>query len=318
MIKNKSTSRRIHYLIIFISIVIGWGVFWIYREYQTLPQYIMPAMPEMQLPKAGQNILIFAPHCDDETIGAGAYIKAALEAGANVKVIMATNGDGHYVGTVEEFGKIYPKSSNYVDSGYTRQNETKSALSVMGLDQNNIIFLGFPDHGTKLMLTKYWDKAYKSPFTNDTRSPYNNSYHPNQEYTGQNMENDIYEIISKYQPDIVFVTSLHDKHPDHSALYEYVHQAILKSGLKPDLYTYIVHFDYFPNPDGLVKNAYLSPPLKLIGFDGVWTKLDLNPDLENLKQISLDKYQTQIKVPFLRKLMVSFIRKNELFLKVRY
>jgi len=318
MSKYIPISRRKNYLIIFISLVLAWGAFWIYREYQTLPQYIMPIIPNIELPKENQTVLIFAPHCDDETIATAGYIYKSLEAKANIKVILSTNGDGHYLSTMEEFGKIYPKADNYIQSGYDRQNETKTALSVMGLNQSNIIFLGYPDQGTKLMLTKYWDKPYKSPFTEDTRSPYNNSYHPNQEYKGTNMENDIYEIINKYQPDIVIVSSPKDKHPDHAALYEYVFRAIGKSGLKPDFYTYLVHFDYFPNPGGLKKDKFLSPPLKLIGFDGIWHKLELDNDLKNMKQIALEKYKSQIKLRFLRKLMVGFIRKNELFLKVRY
>jgi LmbE family N-acetylglucosaminyl deacetylase len=311
-------SRRRHYLIIFISLVLAWGAFWIYREYQTLPQYIMPTLPDIEMPKESQTVLIFAPHCDDETIATGGYIKKALNAEANVKVILSTNGDGHYFSTMEEFGKIYPKANNYIESGYDRQNETKAALSLMGLDKSDVIFLGYPDQGTKLMLTKYWDKPYKSPFTEDIRSPYNNSYHSNQEYTGINLENDIYEIINKYQPNIVIVSNPNDKHPDHAALYEYVYRAIGKSGFKPDLYTYLVHFDYFPNPNGLKKDKYLTPPLKLIGFDGIWHKLELDNDLENLKQVALEKYKSQIKVPFLRKLMVSFVRKNEIFLKMNY
>ena len=318
MNKYKSISRRRHYLIIFISLVLAWGAFWIYREYQTIPQYVIPALPNMEMPKESQTILVFAPHCDDETIAAGGYINKALNAEANVKVILATNGDGHYAGTAEEFNKIYPSSSNYIDSGYDRQKETVSALSLIGLDKSNITFLGFPDQGTKLMLTKYWDKAYKSPFTEDTRSPYSNSYHPNQEYTGANMENDIYELLVKYQPSIVIVSNPDDKHPDHAALYEYVYRAIQKSGLKPDLYTYLVHYDYFPYPSGLRKDKYLSPPLKLVGFNGIWHKFDLDTETENLKQAALERYKSQIKVPFLHKLMLGFVRKNELFYKVNY
>jgi len=318
MSKYIQITRRKHYLIIFISLVIAWGAFWIYREYQVLPQYVMPTMLELELPQAKQTVLVFAPHCDDETIATGAYIKKSLETGANVYVVLSTNGDGHYVGTVEEFGKIYPKASNYIQSGYTRQNETKAALSFLGLDQSHIMFLGYPDQGTKPMLTKYWNKPYKSSFTEDNHSPYNNSYHLNQDYTGQNMENDIYEIINKFQPDIVVVSSPDDNHPDHAALYEYVRRAIDKTGTKPNLLTYLVHFDYYPNPSGLKKDEYLSPPLKLIGFDGFWYKLSVNDELENIKENALEKYESQLKVPFLRKLMVGFIRKNELFLKINY
>lgn len=318
MSKYKPISRRKHYLIIFVSLVIAWGAFWIYREYQTLPQYALPALPEAKMPKQNQTVLIFAPHCDDETIAVGGYIKKALEAKARVFVVLATNGDGHYMSTMEEFGRLYPKPNNYIEAGYARQKETISALESLGLDKSNVIFLGYPDQGTKLMLTKYWDKSYKSPFTEDTRSPYDNSYHAHQDYKGENMQNDINEIVKKYQPDVVFVSSSKDKHSDHAALYEYVTNAVKSSGFKPILYSYLVHYNYFPNPGGLLKERYLTPPLKLIGFNGIWYRFDLDSETENRKQVALTKYQSQIKIPFLNKLLNSFVRKNELYLRVYY
>ncbi len=47
-------------------------------------------MPE---PGPDDRILIFAPHPDDEVLGSGTYIQRAIKNGAEVKVVLMTNGN---------------------------------------------------------------------------------------------------------------------------------------------------------------------------------------------------------------------------------
>jgi LmbE family N-acetylglucosaminyl deacetylase len=40
------------------------------------------------------RLMIFSPHPDDESLGAGGLIQRVLKAGGRVKVVFMTNGDG--------------------------------------------------------------------------------------------------------------------------------------------------------------------------------------------------------------------------------
>src|SRR5512141_789466 len=75
-------------------------------------------------PLAGiRKILILAPHCDDETLGAGGLIQAAVQSGIETRVVIATNGDGYRFATTEEFRKFYPTAKDYIHMGEVRQQE---------------------------------------------------------------------------------------------------------------------------------------------------------------------------------------------------
>jgi hypothetical protein len=45
-----------------------------------------------------KEVLVIAPHNDDEILGSGGVIQKHLNNGANVRVVMMTNGDGQYRG----------------------------------------------------------------------------------------------------------------------------------------------------------------------------------------------------------------------------
>src|SRR6267378_1767899 len=77
---------------------------------------------------AAKTILFIAPHPDDETLVSGGRIRQAVLAGDTVKIIVITNGD-----------------INGVDRGYTREGESVSAAQMLGLTEQDVIFLGYPD-----------------------------------------------------------------------------------------------------------------------------------------------------------------------------
>jgi LmbE family N-acetylglucosaminyl deacetylase len=41
------------------------------------------------------DVLVFAPHPDDEVIGAAGVLQQALAAGKSVRIVFATNGDAY-------------------------------------------------------------------------------------------------------------------------------------------------------------------------------------------------------------------------------
>ena len=53
------------------------------------------ALPEVVMPQSGQRVLVFSPHPDDESIGVGGYIAQSIANGANVEIVLVTNGNFH-------------------------------------------------------------------------------------------------------------------------------------------------------------------------------------------------------------------------------
>src|SRR5689334_779305 len=100
--------------------------------------------------RAADGVLVLAPHPDDEIIVAGGILYAAQQAGREVTVAVVTNGD--FLG---------------LDYGDVRQNECVAGLAVLGIPEDRIVFLGYPDAG----LLPLWNNApasstiYLSPYT---------------------------------------------------------------------------------------------------------------------------------------------------------
>lgn len=103
------------------------GGFAIYvSQINTLPDSSFALFDEVPAPTVSDTVLVVTPHQDDETIGAGGYITRAVNVGATVKVIVATDGNKH--GLEKE-----------------RNQEELNASAVLGVKPANITFYGYPD-----------------------------------------------------------------------------------------------------------------------------------------------------------------------------
>jgi LmbE family N-acetylglucosaminyl deacetylase len=80
----------------------------------------------MNAATAGQKVLFFSPHADDESIAAGGYIAQSVINGADVTIIMVTDSDAQGIEA-------------------TRYAEFKKATGILGVPESNLVFLGFPD-----------------------------------------------------------------------------------------------------------------------------------------------------------------------------
>ena len=81
-----------------------------------------------------ERLCVYSPHDDDAIIGAGYAIRAALDAGAQVSVIIACSGDCGY-STPEEKDIIVER----------RHRETVNAYEAYGVAEKDILFLNYPD-----------------------------------------------------------------------------------------------------------------------------------------------------------------------------
>src|SRR5688572_24671389 len=77
---------------------------------------------------AAKKIMVFGPHPDDESIVAAGRVAEAVAAGHTVKIVVVTNGD---------FGGL--------DRGLARQGDSVAAAQVLGVGEQDVIFLGYPD-----------------------------------------------------------------------------------------------------------------------------------------------------------------------------
>jgi LmbE family N-acetylglucosaminyl deacetylase len=265
---------------------------------------------------AGKNdrVLVVAPHCDDEALGSAEFIKKTLKNGGRVKVVLITNGDGFKSALQFDYLNIHPRPIDYIRFGYERQKESLKALKRLGLSEDNVTFLGYPDGGIAYLFYTNWDKGepYTSSDTATDKTPYNNSYAKGAIYCGENLEADFEKIITDYKPNYIIYPHPNDRHPDHMAVNAFIKYTITKLNYKPDKeLLYLVHRGDWPTPLKRDTNMYLVPPAKLAYTGTNWHALDMNNTDISEKSEVIHYYKTQIKV--LAPLMTAFERKNELF-----
>lgn len=171
--------------------------------------------------------------------------------------------------------------------GPVREQETLSALAVLGVSKG----------------VQFWDFSEgreKSPLETDQ------------------LKHKMISLLSSYNPDYIFVPHPNDTHIDHN----WVGKTYLSidQSLRPkdkSLY-YLIHYNFlkYPSPPGLKPDDYLTPPIKLIKVHQVWYKFMLTTQEEDLKEEAVLKHKSQLKVtnPVLNRVLLDFIRKNELFM----
>lgn len=84
--------------------------------------------------------LVLAPHMDDEALGCGALLAARCASGARVQVAYFTDG-------AAGLGAASPIPPH--ELARLRQNEARTAMSVLGLGDSDLHFLNAPDGGLK-------------------------------------------------------------------------------------------------------------------------------------------------------------------------
>lgn len=197
------------------------------------------------------DLLIVAPHPDDETLCCSGIMIQALQAGKKVGVVVLTNGDGYPLAashltnvevnnlTVQEFFTL----------ASARQQWLTRSLSLIGFNQENIYFLSYPDGKLNdiylagndfIHLNEFTKKnqTYKAAFDN-----YNHSERGyNAKYTKANITNNLRDIILDKAPKEIYVSSAFDSHGDHKAAYSFVRDATDKAFYQGDIYTYLIHY----------------------------------------------------------------------------
>lgn len=131
--------------------------------------------------------MFVSPHDDDLCIGAGLLMQAAVHAGVEVQVVIVTDGCLGYCGSEQKDDIIE-----------IRRDETLRSFEVLGIPNDHVNFLGFPDGG----LTRFIG-----------RRPAADGEPTVGEYTG--LQNAFTHSLRELRPSRVFVPTKMDLHPDH-------------------------------------------------------------------------------------------------------
>lgn len=263
-------------------------------------------------PQPGQSVLIVAPHCDDETLGTGALISRLVNRDVHLQIVVMTNGDGFPRAAKNNFLPKKSTKDDFIDLGQRRQKETEQALSLLGLNPEDIVFLGYPDTGLyRLWTPQYWESSFTSPYTGSDFSPYLNAFTAQASYRGASVVKDLTQIISELNPDFVFYPHPNDSHADHWATFCFIKYVLTDLDTKAQEYLYLVHRGTWPLIFPLYGRTYLTPPRKLTERGAEWSVLELSPAEFDLKKQALKAYVTQMRVMEYK--LLSFCRRNELF-----
>ena len=265
-----------------------------------------------------RRILIIAPHPDDETLAAGGLIQRALAGGSQIKVVIVTNGDAQEFAPVIISKKIDPRPQDYVAMGNRRQAESMAALGKLGMQYDDIKFLGYPDRGIGPMWLADWNTQcpYTSAYTRVKKDPYPDTFDADSPYCGRDLLNDLQTIIQGYRPDLIILPHPADQNPDHGAVSNFARLAIAMTtaGSESDtaeVWGYLVHYGMFPQPRGKHLSQVLVPPRRLMGTNTDWGRVDLNPSQVSFKYSAIEEYFSQDLL--LGEFLPSFARRNELF-----
>lgn len=276
--------------------------------------------PAAPAPIHAQRILVVAPHCDDETLGAGGLMRQARKAGADVHVVVISNGDGFRVGVQSEYKTLRVAPADYIRYAYHRQGESRAAMHVLGVPSDHVAFLGYPDRGLMPMWTTHWSdtQPFLSSYTQTDHSPYTDSPTPHAPYAGESLLRDLSRQMQADQPTDIYVTHPNDDHPDHAAASVFVQTALahLKAQGQPwaqraRLHYYLVHRGDWPCPQGLHENYTLPPPAPMADLDTHWEQLPLSKSDVAKKYAAILSYPSQTELT--GRFLFSFARMSELF-----
>jgi LmbE family N-acetylglucosaminyl deacetylase len=194
----------------------------------------------------GGEIMVLAPHMDDEVLGCGGTIARHAQAGANVTVVFLT--DGRYGGWVSTAGSKEGCILDRQEIVNIRKQEARRAGEILGV--RRIIFLDAED--TRLR-------------------------------TDRLVAGRLRGVLEQERPDIVYLPFFLDRHEDHRAANDVLLAATAGSALNFECRGYEVWTPLFPNrlvkidqTIELKKRALVSYQSQLAVVDYLHTGIGLN------------------------------------------
>jgi len=150
----------------------------------------------------GSSMIVFAPHPDDETLACGGTIIRKIREGFDVYVTVMTDGSHSHDSML---GLSEPPPEEIAE---IRAREFSEATSILGVDPNNLVLLGFEDGKLRQHIAEAKDRTI--------------------------------QILRRTRPVEVYVPYRDDANEDHRATYEIVTYTVREADLLPKMYEYPV------------------------------------------------------------------------------
>lgn len=212
----------------------------------------------------GIKVMVFSPHPDDEAISSSGLIQRVRENGGKVQIVFFTNGDGYKEAIRPSAKNARISAKDFIAYGKRRQEESVQAACELGVQSEDVLFLGFPDTGIDDLWESYWSnmRPFISPFTLYDR-PYKGCLKHWIKYSGSDLCHEIERTIAEYSPDWIVIPDPRDYHPDHATAGVFVLDAInnmYQDGRQPpaQVLTYLVHFKDYPHAGEWAKAVAIS------------------------------------------------------------
>jgi LmbE family N-acetylglucosaminyl deacetylase len=135
-------------------------------------------------------LLLFAPHPDDESLGAGILLQRAVAADAAICVVYLTNGENNPWPQRCLSGRWRLNATDRQRWAKLRRREAIASLQVLGISEPEIRFLGWPDQGLAGLLRSHATTALAQ----------------------------LRYLILEWSPTHLVSTDIADRHRDHRAL----------------------------------------------------------------------------------------------------
>jgi|GEM_PF-6841539 len=119
--------------------------------------------------------------------------------------------------------------------------------------------------------------------------------------------------LEMFKPTTIIVTDPEDIHKDHAVLGRSILDLAKDMPSVEQIWGILIHYYRFPRPLGRRINTPLLPPGRLLLEGKPWFTLPLNPQEQAVKRQAINEFHSQLLTPFLRGLMLSFDRPNELY-----
>jgi LmbE family N-acetylglucosaminyl deacetylase len=173
-------------------------------------------------------VVITVPHMDDEVLACGGTI-AKLPHKERIHLIYATDGSRSPAPAIPRLDSASP------DLGMMRVRESQAALRVLGVPDQNLHFLGFPE-----ARLKRWQREY-------SRS--------------------LLDLIRKINPDHVLTPFRYDRHPDHLVVNRAITEALRLGAFRARLTEFFVYYRWRLLPGGDVRKYIRSNHLIRIDIE---------------------------------------------------
>jgi LmbE family N-acetylglucosaminyl deacetylase len=196
------------------------------------------------------DLLIVAPHSDDEAIGCTGVILRAIAENKRPGVVVLTAGDGFPKAAAAATKKPIEQltADDFVALAALRQRHSIEAMRRLGLRADELLFLGYPDGGLAAMDGATTDAAYRHPHTgkSETYGPIVHDYHRTRHgrrapYLRASVIGDLAEILRARRPPVIYVTGEADTHADHRAAFRLTRDAARAAEFQGEILTFVVH-----------------------------------------------------------------------------